>query len=62
MSAGSEKRSITPTKSVTIDLGAAQHSSRPIPHNPEFGDPYRTNGDVYERRQDVADQWEIKDP
>jgi hypothetical protein len=62
MSTNSEKRSTTPTKTVTIDLGAALHSSKNIPHTPEFGDPYRDNGDAYERRQDVANQWEISDP
>ncbi|KAF2031733.1 hypothetical protein EK21DRAFT_99466 [Setomelanomma holmii] len=43
-------------------MGGTLWSSHNIPHSPEFGDPYAHIGDAYDRRQDTAETWEIRDP
>ncbi|KAH7072654.1 hypothetical protein BKA63DRAFT_416677 [Paraphoma chrysanthemicola] len=43
-------------------MGGAVWSTHDIPHSPVYHDPYVHIGDVYGRRQDTADTWEISDP
>jgi hypothetical protein len=58
----SEKRfDQKPAKTFTIDLGSLW-SPRKVPHEAEFKDPYKYNGDAYSRNQDIANEWEMKDP
>lgn len=58
-----------PTKADTMDLGFAAWSSNFIPRKDELRDDYKSLrdnykyiGDAYNRSQDTADEWEIKDP
>lgn len=61
-SSSSEKPQIQkPAKTFTIDLGSLW-SPRKVPHEAEFKDPYKYNGDAYDRNEDMASQWEMIDP
>jgi hypothetical protein len=69
MSSSSKERERRPSKSATIEIGSAVWSSV---NTPSGADPYKTAkslrdnykyiGDAYDRNQDVANEWETKDP
>lgn len=62
MSSSTGNRSDAPVKAVTIEMGPSLWSAKKLPKNPIAVNPYKHIGDAYDRRQDTADGWEIKDP
>ncbi|KAH8726188.1 cora-like Mg2+ transporter protein-domain-containing protein [Phaeosphaeriaceae sp. PMI808] len=61
MSSLPENGHLKPIQSHTIDIGA-WWSPQHIPDGHVYRDTYKHIGDAYDRGQDVADEWEIKDP
>jgi hypothetical protein len=67
MSSLSEDRDAKPAQFTTIESGFAPWSSKNSPDDPykdsrKLRDNYKHIGDAYDRNQESANAWEIKEP